>query len=129
MNRIDMSFEVRLSVNRLSISSVLNRAVTFKIWSEVLLQSWWTLFHIHHYYNFCVLLIKVILADRNQTCLDLGKGREITCRLVYKVDVGKGTKPCANLSFLKANRGVRTCPILLTNHSYIKHEIGDRVAL
>lgn len=76
-----------------------------------------------------VLLIKVILADRNQTCLDLGKGREITCRLVYKVDVGKGTKPCANLSFLKANRGVRTCPILLTNHSYIKHEIGDRVAL
>lgn len=39
MNRIDMSFEVRLSVNRLSISSVQNRAVTFKIWSEVLLQS------------------------------------------------------------------------------------------
>lgn len=64
MNRIDMSFEVRLSVNRLSISSVLDRAVTFKIWSEVLLQSWWTLFNIHHYYNCCMLLIKVILIDR-----------------------------------------------------------------
>lgn len=63
MNRIDMSFEVRLSVNRLSISSVLDRAVTFKIWSEVLLQSWWTLFNIHHYYNCCMLLIKVILID------------------------------------------------------------------
>lgn len=130
LNRIDMSFEVRLSVNRLSISSVQNRAVTFKIWSEVLLQTSGGLcFTFIICYNFCVLLIKVILTDRNQTCLDLGKGREITCRLLYIVDVGKGTKPCANLSFLKANRGVRTCPILFTNHTYIKHEIGDRVAL